>query len=52
MGVTRSCAKNGGANAQRNFFVFFQAQAVFVLLFAIPFGPVAFNQDANTTTAF
>ncbi len=38
-----------GDKAQRNFFLFFEAQAIFVLLFAVPFGPVVFNIDPYLT---
>ena len=44
-GRYRQLRTEWGANAQRNFFFFFQAQAIFVLLFAVPFGPVVFNGD-------
>ena len=46
-GRYRQLRTEWGANAQRNFFLFFQAQAIFVLCFAVPFGPVVFNIDPN-----
>lgn len=36
--------RNWGANANRNFFLFFQAQAGFDLVFSIPFLVVAYNR--------
>ncbi len=48
-GRYRQLRQDWGALAQRNFFVFFQAQAVFVLLFAIPFGAVVFHSDVHLT---
>jgi steroid 5-alpha reductase family enzyme len=36
-----------GANANRNFFVFFQAQALFVVFFSLPFAFIALEQDAG-----
>lgn len=50
-GRYRQLRQDWGARAQRNFFVFFQAQAVFVLLFAIPFGPVAFHPGIQWTVS-
>ncbi|HLX61399.1 MAG TPA: DUF1295 domain-containing protein [Planctomycetota bacterium] len=44
-GRYRKLRADWGANAQRNFLIFFQMQALFVVLFAIPFGPVVFNID-------
>lgn len=46
-GRYKTLRESWGKNAQGKFFVFFQAQAVFVLMFAIPFGPVTFNRDAS-----
>lgn len=44
-GRYRKLRQEWGAKAQQNFFIFFQMQALFVVLFAIPFGPVVFNAD-------
>jgi len=50
-GRYRKLREEWGANAQRNFFIFFQAQAIFVLLFAIPFGPVVFHADPELSVS-
>ena len=48
-GRYRELRERWGVHAQRNFFFFFQAQAIFVLLFSLPFGPVVFNPDPYLT---
>ena len=36
-----------GENANRNFFVFFQAQALFVVFFSLPFAFIALNRESG-----